>query len=38
LPQEWERFIREMNVKVQEIAKEPFEFLMTVNFVATAGF
>lgn len=27
-----------MNVKVQEIAKEPFEFLMTVNFVATAGF
>jgi len=38
LPPEWERFIREMKVEVKEIGKSPFEFLMTINFVATAGF
>jgi len=38
LPQEWERYIREMAVHNQEIAKSPFEFLMTINFCATAGF
>ena len=27
-----------MNYEVKEIAKEPFEALMTINFVATQGF
>lgn len=38
LPPEWERFIREMKVETKEIEKSPFEFLMTINFVATEGF
>ena len=38
LPQEWERYIREMKIDNAEIAKSPFEFLMTINFCATAGF
>lgn len=38
LPLEWERFIREMQIDNKEIEKSPFEFLMTINFCATAGF
>ena len=38
LPQEWERFVREMKVDNKEIQKSPFEFLMAVNFCVTAGF
>mmetsp|Transcript_18942 Transcript_18942/g.32362 ORF Transcript_18942/g.32362 Transcript_18942/m.32362 type:complete len:276 (+) Transcript_18942:15-842(+) len=38
LPAEWERFVREMNVPNKEIAKNPFEFLMAVNFCATNNF
>ena len=38
LPLEWERFIREMQIENREIEKSPFEFLMTINFCATAGF
>ena len=28
LPQEWERYVREMNMTNAEIKKSPFEFLM----------
>lgn len=38
LPQEWERFIREMKISNKEILKAPFEFLMEVNFIATNNF
>ena len=35
IPPEWERFIKQMNVPTREIAKDPFEFLMAINFTAT---
>ena len=35
IPPEWERFIKQMNVSIKEIAKDPFEFLMAINFTAT---
>ena len=38
LPQEWERYIREMKIANDEIKKSPFEFLMTINFCVTDGF
>ena len=38
LPPEWEKFIRDMKVPNKEIAKAPFEFLMSINFVATNHF
>ena len=38
LPQEWERYIRELKVEPYEMAKSPLAFLMTVNYVATQGF
>jgi hypothetical protein len=35
IPPEWERFIKQMGVSTKEIAKDPFEFLMAINFTAT---
>ena len=38
LPPEWERYVRELQIPKHEIAKSPFEYLMTVNYVATQGY
>ena len=38
LPEEWERFVKNMGVDIKEIAKNPFEYLLEINFSVTDGF
>lgn len=38
LPFEWERYLRDMKIQTQEIAKWPLEVLCSINFIATEGF
>jgi serine/threonine protein kinase len=38
LPFEWERYLKDMKIRPEEIQKWPMEVLMCVNFIATEGF
>jgi len=38
LPFEWERLLKDMKIGPLEVEKYPMEVLMSINFIATAGF
>ncbi len=38
LPFEWERYLKDLGIQPLEVEKYPMEILMSVNFIATAGF